>query len=367
MLNGLDARQFLARYWQRRLLFAAGAFAGEPPLVSPAELMDLAGRDDVRTRLLLHEGGHWELRQGPFAPRTFRRLPPAGWALLVQDVNQVVPEAAALLERFAFIGQARLDDLMISLAPPGGGVGPHFDSYDVFLIQGMGRRRWRLSRQRDRSLVPDAPVRVLQDFRPTREIDVQPGDLLYLPPGVAHDGIAVDLCMTYSAGFRAPAWAEVGAAFLTELADTLDLPGRYRDPGRAPAREPGRIPADMLAQAADALSRIRWTRAAVAAFLGRYLTEPRAHVEFEPPHPALGPAAFARRALRRGVMLALPTQMLYAGGQVFLNGEALRPPPALAAGLRRLADTRRLPAGALDEALCALLHGWYCMGYLAPA
>src|SRR6185436_10941986 len=183
----------------------------------------------------------------------------SNWTILVNGVNHHVPAADALLRRFAFVPQARLDDVMVSYATPGGGVGPHVDSYDVFLIQGPGRRRWTVG---------------------GRTFVAGPGDLLYLPPGREHDGVALEPCTTYSIGFRAPRGAELGAAFLDWLHERGLPDAAYRDPALAPAVRPARIPADMLAFCEKVLKRIKWSRADVAEFLGRYLSQPKAHVVF---------------------------------------------------------------------------------------
>ena len=168
----------------------AAPSTASPACSSPADLIALACRDDVESRVVIRRARHWEVQHGPFEPRFFRRLPARGWTLLVQDVNHFLPQGRELLQRFAFIPYSRLDDLMVSYAPPGGGVGPHFDSYDVFLLQGLGRRRWRISNQRDLTLVADAPLKLLADFRARQEWTLDAGDMLYLPPAWAHDGVA---------------------------------------------------------------------------------------------------------------------------------------------------------------------------------
>src|SRR6478609_2928336 len=238
---------------------------------------------------------------GGLAPAAFLRRHWQKRTLLVQGVNLHLPAGEALLRRFAFIPYARLDDLMISYAAPGGGVGAHADSYDVFLLQGEGRRRWRISRQRDLDFVPGLPLKILADFRPTDEWILEPGDMLYLPPGVAHDGIAESECLTWSIGFRAPSDQELAHAFLDHLRDTVSLAGHYGDAGAAPTARPGELPAAMVAHAEQALAGIRWNRAAIRDFCGRFLTEPKANVFFDPPARSLTPAAFRRRASRAGI------------------------------------------------------------------
>src|SRR6202171_2072013 len=277
LLGGLSAAIFLRKYWQKKPLLVRQAVGGFQGLLSRAELFGLAGRDDVESRLVRHARGRWTLAQGPFRAADLKRLPARDWTLLVQGVNLHVAAADALLRRFAFIPYARLDDVMVSYAAPGGGVGPHVDSYDVFLLQGEGRRRWRLggqtrqmNRQRDLTLDPSLPVKILTRFRPDAEYMLDAGDMLYLPPAYAHDGVAVDACTTYSIGFRAPSAQELGTAFLDWLRDRLALDGRYCDAGRRPSAEPGRIEQTLQSRCARMLARIRWDRDSVAQFLGHY-------------------------------------------------------------------------------------------------
>lgn len=329
-------------------------------------LLELATRDDLESRLVQREGRRWRVRHGPFRRRELERLPQSGWTVLVQGVNHAVPAAQGLLDEFSFIPYSRLDDVMASYAPAGGGVGPHFDEYDVFLLQGEGRRRWRVSRQRDLELEPRAPLRILRRFRPASGWTLERGDLLYLPPRHAHDGTAVGGdCITYSIGFRAPSAQELGAGFLDYLQERLSLPGRYTDPGLRPARRPARLDDGMVRKASGFLRRVQWDDGDVASFLGRHLTEPKAHVVFERPTRPCAQRAFAARLARRGARLALPTRMLFRGNTLFINGEEHTVGPAAGRLLTRLADERGLaPRARVDREADELLYGWYRAGYL---
>ena len=366
LLGGLPPRRFLAQHWQKTPLLVRGALPGFTGVLTPAQLLKLACRDDAQSRLVIRNARHWEAHEGPFQRSLFRGLPARGWSVLVHEVDRFLPEARALLERFSFVPYARLDDLMVSYAVPGGGVGPHYDSYDVFLLQGQGRRRWRVSRQLDAALVADAPLKLLRHFRPQQEWVLEPGDMLYLPPGWAHDGVALDPCTTYSIGFRAPAWQELGIHFLRFLEDRLELEGLYQDPGLKPQDSPARIARTMVREVARRLDNIRWSGSDIARFLGQYLTEPRAHIFFTPPLPQLPLAAFAARARRRGVDLELRSQMLYFGDLFFINGETVQVKGRACESLRHMADTRGLPAvDTTQRGLVALLHQWYGSGYLS--
>ena len=246
LLGGLTPQAFLRRHWQKRPLLARRALPEAARLVTREELFRLSWRDDVQSRLITRRGGRWQVADGPFKPRELARLPERNWTLLVQGVNHVLPQARALLSRFAFLPYARLDDVMVSYAPPGGGVGPHFDSYDVFLLQLAGTRRWRVSAQDDLTLVRNAPLRLLARFRAEREWRLAPGDMLYLPPRCAHDGIAVDHCLTASIGFRAAGARELAVRFLEYLGENIGFDGLYRDPGLRATSHPARIGKKLL-------------------------------------------------------------------------------------------------------------------------
>jgi 50S ribosomal protein L16 3-hydroxylase len=336
--------------------------------VSVSNLFRLAARADCESRLVVRERGRWRLEHGPFRTAHLRALPPRGWTLLVQGLNHLVPAADRLLRAFRFLPYTRLDDVMVSYAADGGGVGPHFDSYDVFLLQGRGRRRWRVSRQRDLALDPRAPLKILRRFRPGDEWVLEPGDMLYLPPGVAHEGTALGPCMTYSIGFRSPAARELGIEFLAFLQDRIDLGDRrYADAGARPSRRPARIGEPLVDHCAAVLERVRWCRGDVAEFLGRYLSEPKPHVHFSRPAPPVARRAFASAVRRDGVQLAAATGMLFGRGRVYINGESVAVSGRTRACLRVLADARRLPPRtSFTPAAAALLYTWYRAGYLGP-
>jgi 50S ribosomal protein L16 3-hydroxylase len=374
LLGNLTPSQFMRRYWQKKPLLIRQAVAGIAPPVARDQLFEMANDEDVESRLLTHWRDAWQLKHGPFArhelPSTNRRE----WTLLVQGLNLHDDRARALLDRFRFIPDARLDDLMISYATDGGGVGPHFDSYDVFLLQVQGKRRWRIGAQKDLSLKPGLPLKVLQHFEPTEDWLLEPGDMLYLPPHIAHDGVAVGECMTCSIGFRAPCESELAGQFLYHLAErgaAVNGPRReqrYRDPQQPAVTHPAQLPQTLVDKVGAILARIKWAERDVASFLGCYLSEPKANVVFDAPSRPLSEAAFIRSASRSGLRLDRKTVLLYDTHSYFINGEEDR-------GVRgkkwlaELADTRRLQAKRFvtlsgDGAMTALLHEWYCAGWL---
>ena len=367
LLGGRTVAAFLQVFWQKEALLVRNSIPGFTGAFDRAGLLALAERDDVESRLVVRDGLQWTLVHGPFSRRDWKALPARNWTLLVQGVNLQSDIADALLRRFSFVPYTRLDDLMVSYAVPGGGVGPHFDSYDVFLLQGSGRRRWKYGRQDDLTLQPGLPVKILKRFVPEHDEVLGPGDMLYLPPHYAHDGIAVTECTTWSIGFRAASTNEMAAAFLDFLRDELDLPGRYADPDLAPTRAPARIDAAMRRQCSRMIKAIRWDTATVARFVGCWLSEPKPQVFFEPPARPRSRSAFASAAARHGVRLNPRTQLLYDDRHLFVNGAAVPWPSAGAPVLARLANARMLApraAVSLPAPAAALLYDWYCHGYL---
>ena len=366
-LGAMRAKAFLARHWQRNALLVREAIAGFEGFATLEDLKRLASRDDVESRLIVRSGRRYELAHGPFGKGDWKSLPARQWTLLVQGLNLHLDQADRLMRRFAFVPYARLDDVMVSYAAPGGGVGPHFDSYDVFLLQGFGRRRWRYGRQADLSLREGLPVKILRRFTPAHDDVLAPGDMLYLPPSYAHDGVALDACTTYSIGFRAATHTEMAQSFLDHLRDRIEIPGRYTDPGLAPAREPARIGAAMQKRAARELAKIRWSSRDVARFLGEFLSEPKADVFFDPPQAPLALRAFSAAARRRGVILDRRAQWLFDDSALYANGEARPWQAGTKAGLVALANARAL-AGAqadrLPDAAIAMLHEDYLHGAL---
>ena len=368
LLGGLASKEFLRDYWQKKPLLIRQAIPSFKGLLDPRQLTALACADDVQARLVTRRRGKFALRQSPFEPDDFASLGKSGWTVLVQGVNHHLAEAAALLKEFDFIPHARMDDLMVSYAPKGGGVGPHFDSYDVFLLQGLGHRRWQISTQADRALIEGAPLRILKDFRVEQEWVLEAGDMLYLPPHCAHNGIAEDDCMTYSIGFRTPAYQELAEQFLVYLQDRIAVDGMYADPDLKAQKHPSEISAEMLHQVAQAVAQVRWDQEDIANFLGCYLSEPKPHIYFDTPERPLSPAKFRQAIQSHGAALALKSQMLCHSGWIFMNGEAHRPARRDYPLLRSLADDREsvslkgCSSGSLD-----LLYQWYLDGYISPS
>lgn len=365
LLGDVSQQTFMRRYWQKRPLLVRGAFAGRSGIVSLEKLASLARKGDVESRLVRRSRGRWRVSHGPLAPRVLERAGGTDWTLLVSGVNLHVPAADRLLRRFDFLPQARIDDVMVSYAVPGGGVGPHADSYDVFLLQARGRRVWRICRPRPFAEVPDAPLRLIDGFRAEDELLVEPGDLLYLPPGWGHDGIAIDAGFTYSVGFRAPRGDELAAAFLDWMHERGLPDADYRDHDARVTLHPAQLPTKMLSHAGAVLARMRWSSLDVKDFLGEFLSTPKPIVQFNAPRRANSFPVFVRRLRRGRVVLDARTQLLYHGGNFYVNGEGFAPRARLRKALRTLADGRRLQGRVITEPeLVELLHRWYGYGFV---
>jgi 50S ribosomal protein L16 3-hydroxylase len=369
LLGGLSPRRFMKKHWQKKPLLIRQAMPGVQAPVSRGELFALAGREGVECRLIEQQARRkgeagWSLKHGPFARRALPPLSRAAWTLLVQGLDLHVPAARALLDRFRFVPEARLDDLMISFATEGGGVGPHFDSYDVFLLQVHGRRRWRIGRLEDPSLEPDVPLKILSNFEAEEEWLLEPGDMLYLPPRWAHDGVAEGgECMTCSIGFRAPMRSELARELLVRCADAVDTDQAavlYRDAHQEATGTPGRVPDTLVQFATEAVQAALRDPQALRVALGEYLTEPKAQIWFElrePLHEG------------QGVQLDARTRMMYDAGHVYVNGESWRAAGRDARLMQRLADRRRLTArevGGASEGARELLSQWCEDGWLQP-
>lgn len=361
LLGGISPDKFMRTYWHKKPLLVRQAIPGFKPLLDRAELLELAGQDGVESRLVRQlGGGQWSLAHGPFSRRRLPPLKQPGWTVLVQGVDLHVQAAHELVQPFRFIPDARLDDLMISFATDQGGVGPHFDNYDVFLLQAHGKRRWRIGRQKNLSLQPDVPLKILTHFEPEEEYVLEPGDMLYLPPMWAHDGIAEGECMTYSVGFRSPKQDELARELFLRLSDAPDECPKdvvYKDPKQAAVANPGAIPAPLLDFARTALEKALAEPLALERALGETLSDPKPGVWFEPAQDF---------GLIENVRLNQRTRMLYDARHIFINGESYLAEGRDAELMRQLADTRQLSLQEVqqlsDDAL-ELLSSWVDAGW----
>jgi len=370
LLGGLSPQLFMKRHWQKKPLLVRQAIPNFKPLLDRSELFELAASEDAQARLVVQESGKipgWRFKHGPFERRALPPLKQPGWTMLVQGVDLQHDAVHALMNQFRFVPDARLDDLMISFATDGGGVGPHYDSYDVFLFQAHGQRRWRIGKQKDKTLQPNVPLKILAHFEPEEEFVLEPGDMLYLPLLHAHDGIAIGECMTYSIGFRSPSRGELARELLQRLAeDAEDAVGVavYKDPKQPAVDRPGEIPAQLFEFARDALEDALQDPHALARALGEYMTEPKPNVWFDAKAPDDFSGGFA---LGQAIRLDRRTKMMFDAQHIFINGESFRAGGRDATLMRRLADERCLNSKdlALTSAEAqALLATWIEAGWL---
>lgn len=335
LLGGLSPSQFMKRHWQKKPLLVRNAIPGFVPCVGRADLVALAGEEGVESRLIVDSPKGWKMKHGPFPKRSLPPFSQKKWTFLVQGVDLHHDGVHALMQQFRFVPDARLDDVMISYATDGGGVGPHFDSYDVFLLQAHGQRRWRIGRQKDLSLQPGVPLKILQNFEAEEEFVLNPGDMLYLPPKYAHDGVAEGECMTWSIGFRAPQEGELARELLLGLADeAFDGAGDaiYRDPKQGAMSSPAAIPQSLAGFARQVVDKALQNPDLLDSLLGEYLTEPKANVWFEDAEVAPDMSV--------GLRLDRRSKMMYDDKHVFINGEGFKVGGRDAVVLRQLADER---------------------------
>jgi 50S ribosomal protein L16 3-hydroxylase len=364
LLGGLSAAAFMRRHWQKQPLLVRQAVPSGPPWIDRDQLFALAACDEVESRLVQRQGEKaWSLAHGPFKRGQLPAVKRPGWSLLVQGLDLHLDAAHRLLAQFEFLPRARLDDLMLSYATEDGGVGPHLDSYDVFLLQVHGRRRWRIGPPAQQAFVSGLPLKILKRFEPTQEWVLEPGDMLYLPPSWAHDGVAEGECMTASIGFRAPHGNELAAELLQRLAEEVldeDPSGLYADPAQKATEQSAQVPAAMLAFAKRQMRGVIQDPQWLARALGRTLTEPKPKVSF-PSH---------RQAdVKAGVRLALGTRMLYDDHHLFVNGESYEASGHDAVLLQQLADQRQLTAAQcrrLSAGAKRCLTEWLDDGWLQP-
>ena len=354
---GMPPARFLRNYWQKRPLLIRGAFPNFHEAITPEDLAGLACEEAALARIVLHDPkrDRWTLRNGPFGEKDFARLPKSHWTLLVQDVDKWDMNVADLLDAFAFIPRWRIDDVMISYATDGGGVGAHVDQYDVFLVQGSGERRWRISvdAKAPMSFRDDAELRLLREFTPTHEWLLGPGDALYLPPGVPHEGTAVGNCMTFSIGMRAPSQAELLLDFAESLAEPLSEELRYVDPDLTAARDANEIDEVAVARAARALERLRTIdESTIAEWFGRFITRYRSAQGAAPGGRAITAEELPKRLAKATVIRHPWSRFAWCRdgrhAALFVAGERFGCPPPLA----RMLCAQREHAGAALARAC---------------
>jgi 50S ribosomal protein L16 3-hydroxylase len=369
-----DINAFLRDYWQKKPLLIRNPWESWANPLDPDELAGLACEPDVESRLIVQAGDSWTLEHGPFAEKRFARLPRTRWTLLVQAVDHHVPDVAALIDPFRFVPNWRIDDVMVTYAADEGGVGPHFDQYDVFLVQGLGRRRWQVGAPCDATsaLLPHDDLRLLADFRPTEEWILEPGDILYVPPLVPHNGVAIgDDCMTYSIGFRAPSRSELVAHWGDHVLAHLEEDDRYTDPALRAQANPGEIPADALARLHAMVTETLQDRDAFARWFGEYNSTPKyPDADWEPEEPA-DPETVRARLADEGVLIRNPASRFSFVRQdgdallLFVDGHSFACVGETSALAEALCAQDRIAPGPSSEPALALIAALINQGSLA--
>lgn len=378
LLGGLSVDEFLRDYWQKKPLVIRQALPGFECPVSPDELAGLACEETVESRIILEneDGKPWQLYNGPFAPDRFQSLPGQDWTLLVQGLDHWVPEIADLLEPFRFIPNWRLDDIMASYAPKGGSVGPHYDQYDVFLIQGLGQREWTFGGQCDHTSprVEGTPLRILSYWEGEETVVLEPGDMLYLPPGVGHHGIARNDCITLSVGFRAPTVDDILTGFTDHLCSQTDASQHLTDPDLQRQDNPGAIQPAVIDQLDQLIRERIGDRRQLAFWFGQYTTAPKSLDIVVPAEEPLDTATVLA-TLKQGSPLRWnegsrfafhtlndETALFVDGERYLLKGDAQSLAPQLCQGAR--IDSEALIRLLADEALADLVTVLYNQGSL---
>lgn len=373
-LGGLRPSEFLRDYWQQKPLLVRNAFPALGELLEPAELLELAETEGIESRLIIENGKEpWEVRNGPFHETTWRKLPKTGWTALVQAVDHYLPPLADLLDHFSFVPEWRIDDVMVSYAVPGGSVGAHYDQYDVFLIQGPGQRRWQLGDPCNDN-TPRLPVphlRLIADMPVRFDEILGPGDLLYVPPGLAHHGVAQDVCLTYSVGFRAPPLSHLLEQVVDEVLAQRGTRTLLADAGRALPAHPAALQADDLVQVQTVLQQWLNDPALYAHALAPYLSEAK-YPDYEPEGEDCSREDLVA-ALADGLdLLRDPASRwlwLPDSQTLWRNSEVVDVPAEAASWLPQLLKGRRLTSATLQQAPKAVLDwlaGQISAGFWLP-
>ena len=344
ILGKTSVNDFLKNYWQKKPLLIKNAIANFVSPITESDLFTIAQNEEVVSRLIEHKQGIWQVKYGPFKKSDLPKKTNIPWTILVQNINHYFPFAEAFLNLFKFIPYARLDDLMISYATKKGSVGPHFDSYDVFLFQAQGIREWKISDQKKFTLDKKSSIKIITNFKSKNSWVLKPGDMLYLPPNIGHWGISQsDDCLTYSIGFRAPATFEIQSKFLDFIQDHLIANENeiYKDPNLAPQKNPAEISSNMTKAMRNIVDRLRWDKSSINHFIGQLLSEPIESSIFETRKP-LSLKAFEKRIVNKTLKLNSKTRMLFIKNNFYINGEFIKIDKKYTPFLKQLANDREI-------------------------
>ncbi len=367
-ISGISIKQFMTEDWHIQPRLFKQAFPDFEPLCDLNTIAEMASDEDIDSRLIQRDQTGWKLENGPF--EQLPSIKKKAWTVLLQSIDHHLPEAYDLLQLFRFIPDARLDDVMLSLATDGGGVGPHYDSYDVFLIQMHGKRHWKIGPLADKTLVEQAPLKILKNFQPSTEFLLEPGDMLYLPPNYGHDGVAQGICSTLSIGFRAPTESEVLSGILRDLADQVDQDPAmsntlFSDPRRGLIKNSAEIPEDLLNFGMNLISGFIAKYPQIQDSMGRLFTEPKPHVYFSNNNEHFNIQEIVSTLSARGISLCMKTKMLFKGSVFYINGEAVNPNNDLTVKqLQILANQREMEPLDAKEALKNSEFQFFLIGFV---
>ncbi len=371
ILGKISIDVFLKKYWQKKPLLIRDAIKNFKSPITEKDLFRIAQNENAISRLIEFKRGIWQVKYGPFKKSGLPKKINTSWTILVQNINHHVPFAESFLNLFKFIPYARLDDLMVSFATKKGSVGPHFDSYDVFLFQAKGEREWKISEQKKFSLDKKSAIKIITNFKAKNTWVLKPGDLLYLPPNVGHWGISQSNdCLTYSIGFRAPGTFEIQSKFLDFIQDNLitiknDL---YKDPNLNLQKNPAEINSNMMKKIHHIINRLRWNTNSINTFIGQLLTEPIEGAVFETSKP-MTLEIFKKDLVRKPLKLNPKTRMLFIKNNFYINGELIETDKKSIMYLKQLANDREVsiksPLSKKDlNALGIVLRPLYLSGFI---
>jgi len=344
ILGKISNDVFLKKYWQKKPLLIRDAIKNFKSPITEKDLFRIAQNENAISRLIEFKRGIWQVKYGPFKKLDLPKKINTPWTILVQNMNHHLPFAESFLNLFKFIPYARLDDLMVSFATKKGSVGPHFDSYDVFLFQAKGEREWKISEQKKFSLDKKSAIKIITNFKVKNTWVLKPGDLLYLPPNVGHWGVSQsDDCLTYSIGFRAPGAFEIQSKFLDFIQDNLitnknDL---YRDPNLNLQKNPAEINSNMIKKIQRIVNQLRWNTNSINNFIGQLLTEPIEGAVFET-SKSMTAEVFIKDLIKKPLKLNPKTRMLFIKNNFFINGELIEADKKSIMYLKQLANDREI-------------------------
>jgi 50S ribosomal protein L16 3-hydroxylase len=344
ILGKISNDVFLKKYWQKKPLLIRDAIKNFKSPITEKDLFRIAQNENAISRLIEFKRGIWQVKYGPFKKLDLPKKINTPWTILVQNMNHHLPFAESFLNLFKFIPYARLDDLMVSFATKKGSVGPHFDSYDVFLFQAKGEREWKISEQKKFSLDKKSAIKIITNFKVKNTWVLKPGDLLYLPPNVGHWGVSQsDDCLTYSIGFRAPGTFEIQSKFLDFIQDNLitnknDL---YRDPNLNLQKNPAEINSNMIKKIQRIVNQLRWNTNSINNFIGQLLTEPIEGAVFET-SKSMTAEVFIKDLIKKPLKLNPKTRMLFIKNNFFINGELIEADKKSIMYLKQLANGREI-------------------------